>query len=251
MDTDSHATPPTTPPGDQPERGGASRGEGKRVFVVIAAFEEGRKIGEVVRDVRASYPDVVVVDDGSSDGTGKAAQEAGAAVLRHAVNRGQGAALQTGIDYALAHGAGYIVTFDADGQHEVGDIEAMLAPIRAGECDVTLGSRFLGEAVDMPVTRMIMLKLAVLFGRAFSGVALTDAHNGFRAFSSRSAGRIEITLDRMAHASEIIDQIRRKKLAWKEVPVRVHYTTYSLGKGQSSRKAAKIALDYLLGKVLR
>jgi len=237
--------------GDARAEGGASDVEGSRVIVVIAAYEEAGKIGEVVAGVRSRYPNVVVVDDGSSDGTSRSASEAGATVLRHAVNRGQGAALQTGIDYALAHGAGYIVTFDADGQHEPADIDAMLAPIRAGECEVTLGSRFLGEAVGIPRRRRILLRLAVLFGSAFSGVRLTDAHNGFRAFSRSSAEEIEITLDRMAHASEIVDQVRRHGLAYTEVPVRVSYTASSLGKGQSSRRAVKIALDYLLGKVLR
>ena len=243
-------TPTNTTGGATADRGVDGTGL-SRVFVVIAAYEEGGKIGEVVSAVRARYPDVVVVDDGSSDETSRSASESGATVLRHAVNRGQGAALQTGIDFALAHGAGYIVTFDADGQHEPADIDAMLEPIRRGECEVTLGSRFLGEAVGMPRRRRFLLRLAVLFGSAFSGISLTDAHNGFRAFSREAAERIEITLDRMAHASEIVDQVRRKCLTYKEVPVRISYTSYSLGKGQSSRRAAKIALDYLLGKVLR
>jgi len=164
---------------------------------------------------------------------------------------GQGAALQTGITYALTKGAEYVVTFDADGQHEASDIEAMLAPIVSGECEVTLGSRFLGEAVNLPATRRFLLQGAILFGAAMSGVSLTDAHNGFRAFSRRAAEKLDITLDRMAHASEIIDQIKRSKLTYKEVPVRIQYTAYSLAKGQSSRRAVKIVFDYLIGRLLR
>ena len=236
--------------GPEGGRGGASRGA-ERVFVVIAAYEEGEKIGEVVESVRRVYPDVVVVDDGSKDGTMGAARGAGAHVLRHGLNRGQGAALQTGITYALRRGATHIVTFDADGQHQTSDIEAMLAPIRECACEVTLGSRFLGEAVDMPLGRRLVLRLAIWFGAAFSGVVLTDAHNGFRAFSREAAQRIEITLDRMAHASEIIDQIKEHRLSYQEVPVRIVYTEYSLGKGQSSRRAARIAFDYLMGRAMR
>jgi len=133
----------------QERRSESGHDERNGVFVVIAAFEEARKIGEVVASVLREYPNVVVVDDGSEDGTFDSAKAAGARTLRHALNRGQGAALQTGIAYALRHGAEIVVTFDADGQHEVADIAAMIEPIRNGEVQVTLGSRFLGEAVNL------------------------------------------------------------------------------------------------------
>ena len=157
-------------------------------------------------------------------------------VLRHLINRGQGAALQTGLDFALRRQAQYIVTFDADGQHRVEDIAALLAPISAGECEITLGSRFLGEALDMPATRRITLRLAVLFTRMVSRVPLTDAHNGLRAFSRQAGRQIRISMDRMAHASEIIDSIRQSGLPFREIPVQIRYTAYSLAKGQSLRR---------------
>ena len=221
------------------------------VFVVIAAYNESTCLREVVQGVRALYPNVVVVDDGSSDATFTAARDAGAWALRHVINRGQGAALQTGIEFALASGAAIIVTFDADGQHCVEDIGAMVAPIARGECDITLGSRFLDGASKIPTSRRIMLRLAVWFTRVVSRVRLTDTHNGFRAFSRRAAGRIRITLDRMAHASELIDQIQGSGFAFREVPVRINYTAYSMAKGQSSRGAIGIALQYLLGRVIQ
>jgi glycosyltransferase involved in cell wall biosynthesis len=172
-------------------------------------------------------------------------------VLRHVVNRGQGAALQTGIQFALLRGAGVVVTFDADGQHRVQDVESMVAPILRGECEITLGSRFLGGTEDIPASRRRMLRLAVLFTRIVNRVNVTDAHNGLRAFSRRAAEQINITLDRMAHASELIDQIRASGLGFREVPVQIRYTDYSIDKGQRSGNAIRIVLNYLLGRVLR
>jgi glycosyltransferase involved in cell wall biosynthesis len=220
-------------------------------FVVIAAYNEAACLEQVVGEVRACYPNVVVVDDGSTDDTFAAARRSAAHALRHTINRGQGAALQTGIDFALQRGARYVVTFDADGQHRTEDIQALLEPIHRGQCEITLGSRFLGQAERMPRSRRIILRLGVLFTRMFNRVKLTDAHNGLRAFSRKAAERINITLDRMAHASELIDQIRDSGLPFTEVPVRIRYTEHSLAKGQSSRGAFRIAFHYLVGRIMR
>ena len=220
-------------------------------FVVVPAYNEAPSIEQVVRAVQAEYPHVVVVDDGSIDDTFEAAKRCATYVLRHVVNRGQGAALQTGIEFALSRGAQFIVTFDADGQHRVEDIAAMLAPICRGQCEITLGSRFLGGAENIPASRWRMLRLAVMFTRVVNRVNVTDTHNGLRAFSRRAAEKINITLDRMAHASELIDQIRSSGLPFKEVPVQIRYTPYSLRKGQTARGAIKILVHYLLGRVLR
>lgn len=221
------------------------------VFVVIPAYHEAACIGQVAREVRAIYPHVVVVDDGSTDDTFGAAKTEATYTLRHPLNRGQGAALQTGITFALQRGARFVVTFDADGQHRVEDIEALLAPLRAGQAEIALGSRFLGDTVDMPPARRRVLRLAVLFTRVVNRVELTDAHNGLRALTRRAARHIDITLDRMAHASELIDQIRRSGLAYTEVPVQIRYTAYSLAKGQTSRGAIRIVLHYILGRVFQ
>lgn len=219
------------------------------VFVVIAAYNESTCIAEVAREVRSICPNVVVVDDGSTDGTYAAARRTATWVLRHVINRGQGAALQTGIEFALARRAAYVVTFDADGQHDPADIEPMLDPIRDGAVEITLGSRFLGSAVDLPPGRRLVLKGAVLFTRLFNGVRLTDAHNGLRAFSRRAAECVHIRADRMAHASEIIDIVRRSGMPFREVPVRIRYTAYSMAKGQSHFAALRIAFHYLIGRL--
>jgi polyprenyl-phospho-N-acetylgalactosaminyl synthase len=217
------------------------------VHVVIAAFNEAKRIGDIVSGVRAHYPNVTVVDDGSRDGTAEIAAGRGAWVLRHLINRGQGAALKTGIEGALARGAQAIVTFDADGQHRVEDISRLLAALEGGY-DVALGSRFLGDGGVVPWGRRIVLKLGVLFTRVVSGLRVTDTHNGLRALSRHAAETIEIRQDRMAHASEILDEIARHELRCREVPTRVEYTAYSRGKGQHSSAAFLIALDFLVGR---
>jgi glycosyltransferase involved in cell wall biosynthesis len=212
---------------------------GKKVFIVIAAFNEQNSIPKVIAELRkAGYNNVVVVDDGSKDRTFKAALNAGATVLQHIVNRGQGAALKTGIDYALEQGADIIVTFDADGQHRVEDIPAMVKPVASGKYDVTFGSRFLKKESkkNVPLLRRIYLKTGVFILLVFYGVKMTDAHNGFRALSREAAGKIRITADRMAHASEIVDEVHRNKLKYKEVPVVIRYTEETLRKGHGSLK---------------
>lgn len=218
--------------------------------IIIPAYNEAESIAAVVDGLTPNFPRVLVVDDGSTDATADRARRAGAPVLRHVLNRGQGAALQTGITAALRDGARYLVTFDADGQHQPADIPALLAPIIAGQCDVVLGSRFLGRAPGMTTSRRAVLRAGVLFTRLFSRIAVTDTHNGLRAFSRRAAEQLEITMDRMAHASEVIDQIARLRLRWCEAPVTIRYTDYSRAKGQSSRRAFRVALHYLLRRMM-
>ena len=232
--------------------GGASLSPADRraTYVVIAAFNEGTAIAEVVGGLVPQYS-VVVVDDGSRDDTAEAAQGAGAHVLRHVINRGQGAALQTGITYALQQGARFLVTFDAYGQHQASDLPALLSPIANGEVEICLGSRFLEPGDAVPMGRRVLLSAAVLFTLITSRVRLTDAHNGLRAFSRKAASCIDIRLDAMAHASELVDQVRDSGLAYREVPVHIKYTEYSMAKGQRSSAAVRVAFDYIVGRVLR
>jgi glycosyltransferase involved in cell wall biosynthesis len=221
------------------------------IWVVVPAYNEASVIGGVVEGLAVRGHRVVVIDDGSTDDTADAARRSGAVVLRHAVNRGQGAALQTGITYALRRGAEQIATFDSDGQHAPEDVDALVAPLRAGRADVTLGSRFIGSSEGMPGLRKAILALAVVFTRVASGARVTDTHNGLRAFTRAAAAKLDIRLDRMAHASEILDQIVRNQLSFEEVPVHVRYTEYSKRKGQSSLAALRILADYVLGRWMR
>jgi glycosyltransferase involved in cell wall biosynthesis len=221
------------------------------VWVVIAAYNERQRIGRVLDGLLPCVRNVVVVDDGSRDETAEEAVKRPVWLVRHPVNLGQGASLQTGIAFALEQGAQYIVTFDADGQHSSDDIPALLAALTANSADYALGSRFLGDAHGIPPMRRVVLRLAVLFTRLLSGVLLTDAHNGIRAMTRRGAQRIRITMNRMEHASEIIDQIARSGLKYVEVPVHITYTQDSLAKGQKSSAAIRLALRLILEKVLQ
>ncbi|MFH1399424.1 MAG: glycosyltransferase family 2 protein [Candidatus Woesearchaeota archaeon] len=223
----------------------------KKVFIVIAAYNEQEQIGKVVEGLRKEgYSNIVVVDDGSTDNTTKIAGK-GATVIRHVINMGQGAALQTGIDFAVEHGADIVVTFDADGQHQAKDIKKLLRPILNGEADVTLGSRFLSVHSDMPLLRRLFLKIGVVVLLVMYGIRLTDSHNGLRAFSREAAEKIEIRCNRMDHASEIPEQIHKKKLRYQEVPVSIKYTEYSLKHGQKSSDAFKIFCRMVLRKLMR
>jgi glycosyltransferase involved in cell wall biosynthesis len=222
-----------------------------KVWLVIAAYNEGASLDQTLGSLAGLGWNVVVVDDGSADDTSAVALRHPVWVLRHRINCGQGAALQTGIDFALQRGAEAVVTFDADGQHTAADLEQLLEPIRSGQVDVVLGSRFLGRAVGLSRGRWLVLKLGVLFTRLVSGIPVTDTHNGLRALSRRAAQRIRITQDRMAHASEILDRICREGLRFCEVPVTIHYSAATRAKGQSSWNALKIAGEFLLGRMIR
>lgn len=222
------------------------------LWVVIAAYNEEPRLGATLAGLRArGYENVVVVDDGSRDRTHDVALGSGVWVLRHLLNLGQGAALQTGIRFALARGAATVVTFDADGQHDPDEIARVAAPVRDGSADVALGSRFLGRADNIPVSRKLVLKGGVLFTRLFSGIRVSDTHNGFRAFSRAAVERIKITQNRMAHASEILDQVQSLGLRYVEVPVTIRYSAETMAKGQSSWNAVKIVLQLLLGRFVR
>jgi glycosyltransferase involved in cell wall biosynthesis len=221
------------------------------IAVVVPAFNERRQIALVVGQLLPRCSRCIVVDDGSSDGTADAAAAAGAVVLRHMVNRGQGAATLTGIRYALLDGPDVIVSFDADGQHDAEDLPALVAPILAGRADIALGSRFLGRTEGMPRSRRLLLRGGILFTRAFSGIRVTDVHNGLRAWSRNAAGQLTITLDGMAHASEILDQIRTHRWRFVEVPSTIRYSEYSLRKGQSAFNSIRIVAELIMQRLGR
>lgn len=222
-----------------------------KVVAVIPAYNEGTRISRSALDAAQFVDHVVVVDDCSQDETGEAALKSGAYLLRHEVNRGQGAALQTGTDFAVQQlRADVIVHFDADGQMQGRDIPMMIEPITNGEAEVVLGSRFLDRSSNMPFARRLTLKAALLFTWMVSHIRVTDTHNGFRAISRRAAEDIQITLDRMAHASEILDLISRKKLRYVERPVLITYTNESLEKGQSFFSGFAVLKDFFKSKFL-
>lgn len=217
------------------------------VWVIIPLYNEASVIGGVIAALRTRFTHIVCVDDGSTDGSGAAAVAAGARVITHPVNLGQGAALQTGIDFALSRAdMRYLVTFDADGQHRVEDAEAMLHLARREDLAVVFGSRFLDDRTKPGFLKRVVLKTAVWVTNKTTGLRLTDAHNGLRVIRHDAAGAVHLAQDRMAHATEIVLQLGDSGLPWAEYPVELLYTDYSKAKGQSLLNSVNILVDLVV-----
>jgi glycosyltransferase involved in cell wall biosynthesis len=225
----------------------------QRVFVIIPSFNEATVLGATLESLLPLGYSVIVVDDGSDDDTYSIAKRFPVHYLRHGVNLGQGAALQTGMSYALKNGAEVVVHFDADGQHPPDQIPALIEPVLAGECDVVLGSRFLDrrDSALVPRSKRLLLRMGRLVNGLLSGLWLTDTHNGFRAFSRRAAAEINLLENGFAHATELLDQIRRAGLCYKEIPSTIQYSDYARQKGQRLSNSFNIVIDMVLRKVLK
>lgn len=217
---------------------------GDDVWVVIPVFNEAQVLESVVDQTLAVFPNVVCVDDGSRDGSTAAVLRTRAHLVRHPVNLGQGAALQTGLTYARAQpGAQYFVMFDADGQHRLEDASTMVEVARSGTADVVLGTRFADGGASVPLLKRLVLRTAVLLSRAGRKLKLTDAHNGLRVLTRPVADDLQITMNGMAHASEIVSYLGRSSWRVCEVPVSIRYTEYSRSKGQSLLNGVNILFD--------
>jgi polyprenyl-phospho-N-acetylgalactosaminyl synthase len=218
------------------------------VWIVIPAFNEATVIGDVIADVRSVFGNVVCVDDGSRDDTGDSALRAGAHVVRHPVNLGQGAAIQTGVEYARSRpGAAVFATFDADGQHRVKDVVRMIDRLTAEDLDIVIGTRFADHAPEqMPALRRVLFPLIAKLSPASRKLGLTDAHNGLRVFDRAVADGLNLTMNGMAHASEFIALIVENGWRVAEEPVEILYTDYSKSKGQPLVNGVNIIFDGLL-----
>lgn len=207
------------------------------IVIVIPAFNEDLYVlNETLRGWAAPDRLIVLVDDGSEPKMTLPAEIPGQAfLLRHPENKGQGAAIRTGLEFAVAKGAAYILTVDADGQHDPANFPHLIFPLINDEADIVFGSRFLEAKYwhKIPVSRRWLLRMATYFNNYITGLKMTDAHNGLRAMNRRAAKAIRVTEDRMAHASEIPILVGQAKLRWREVAVEIHYTDYSVRKGQS------------------
>lgn len=224
----------------------------QNVFIIIPAYNENAIIRSVVLQLLPYKYRLVVVDDGSSVSLYGALKKMPVYFLRHPTNLGQGAALQTGIEFALSKQAEYIITFDADGQHDPDDISKLIQTLVTRNLDMVLGSRFMrGSIHNMTIKRKTLLYVARHLNHFFTGLLLTDAHNGLRAMTNTAAQAIQVTENRMAHATEILSQIKKNKLRYAEVPVTVRYTAYSRQKGQTTWDSFRIFFDLLLNKFFR
>jgi glycosyltransferase involved in cell wall biosynthesis len=224
----------------------------KRIVVVVPAYNEGPVIRQVVTSLLKIVTTIIVVDDGSAVPVIKQLHDLPLVILHHKVNLGQGAALQTGLTYAKKLNADIAITFDADGQHSEEDIKSLIAPLITNEADVVLGSRFLPDSVSkVPFTKRFILQFARIINFVLSGILLTDAHNGLRALNRAALAKINLTENRMAHASEFLFEIKKHKLRCREIPVHIRYTDYSIQKGQRAGDSIKVLFDLLLHKLFK
>lgn len=215
-----------------------------RAWIVMPVYNEGQVVGEVLENLRKTFSHVVCIDDGSSDDSARICRAAGAVVVSHPINLGQGAALQTGFEYALQDpDMDCVVTFDSDGQHRVVDAYDMVQRIRSGEADVVLGSRFLDDRTQVSKLKRLVLRTAAFVSKFTTGMDLSDAHNGLRAIDRETLSQIDLKQNRMAHASEIVNQFAEIKPHWVEHPVEIIYTDYSKGKGQSLLNGVNILTE--------
>jgi glycosyltransferase involved in cell wall biosynthesis len=218
-----------------------------RTWVVIPVYNEGAVVGDVLRELVRTFPHVVCVDDGSSDDSAAVVRSVpGVHLVRHPVNLGQGAALQTGVEYARDQpDAAYFVTFDADGQHRVADAAAMVARLVDEEIDVVLGTRFAGAGTtEVPLVKRFVLRTVVLLAPRNRRLGLTDAHNGLRAFTRTVATVLDLKSVGMAHASEFVALLDHRGWRVAEQPVTIRYTEYSMSKGQSLLNGVNILVDH-------
>lgn len=223
------------------------------VWIIVPALNEARVVGDVVADLRSVFAHVVCVDDGSRDDTADVALRAGAHVVSHPVNLGQGAAVQTGVEYARQQPAAEVfATFDADGQHRVKDVLAMLELLSRGDVDVVIGTRFTGSTIShTPPLKRFILRAAAWLSPSSRRLGLTDAHNGLRVFNRTVADHLNLTMSGMSHASEFVTLVDENHWRIAEEPVEILYTDYSLSKGQPLLNGVNIVFDGFLRERMR
>jgi len=201
------------------------------VWVVVPAYNEATVIRSVISEIRsAGFTDIIVVNDGSMDDTQEKASAAGAITLKHLLNRGKGAAVKTGIEAAKELGADIVVTLDGDGQHDPADIAPMIALVREGY-DVVLGSR-LKNCDGMPAHKIAHNHIGNFLVWMVYGLWVTDSQSGFRVYSKKALELIDTKTDRYEYDSEVIREIKHHQLKFIELPIKVRYTEYSMGKAQ-------------------
>ena len=223
-----------------------------KVYIIVPAYNEEKCIDKTIKDLRDhGYKNIIVINDGSTDKTGKIAKDNKVILISHPINLGQGSSIQTGLEHALLSGADIVVTFDSDGQHRASDIADLLEPIINDKAEVTLGSRFLNKNSNTPWIKQILLKGGAFILFLMYGIMLTDTHNGLRAFTANAASRMKLESRGMEHASEIIEKIKLEKLRYLEVPVTIKYTSYSTKKGQRISNSLNILFKMLARWFLR
>ena len=223
----------------------------QNLWIIIPAYNESNQIGKILGHLVNDFKNIVVIDDGSTDNTFQLASEFNIHVIRHPINSGQGAALKTGLRYAVSKKGQFFVTFDADGQHDPSNIKTMYQYITKSSVDIILGSRFLGTSQGITKLKKIILELALLYTKITTRLNITDTHNGIRMFNLKVATGLKFEHSRMAHASEILEQISKNKWSYTELPVNILYTSYSIKKGQSFLDVFRIMFELLIQKFIK
>jgi len=220
-------------------------------LVIVPAFNEAKVIFATLTELKKALKshgkfDILVIDDGSKDNTGVQAQKAKVKVISHSLNRGLGGALGTGLEYAKRNHYDLCVTFDADGQHHPLDLLKLIKPIENKQADIVIGTRTLSKTGHMPLDRKIINWASNLATFLFFGIWTSDSQSGFRAFSKKAIDLIQIKTERMEVSSEIFSEVKRHKLKFTEIPIKVIYTQYSRAKGQKSLNAFRVLYKLLL-----
>lgn len=220
------------------------------IYIIVPCYNEARVIRKTIEELISPQWQIILVDDGSTEDIFPLVQDLPIHFLRHRINLGQGAALETGMEFARRANAKAVIHFDADGQHEVSEINAFISALN--ECDIVLGSRFLrqDDLAKIPYFKRLLLRFARIINWFFTGIMLTDAHNGFRALNAKALSSIHLTENRMAHATEILSQIHEAKLKYKELPCSIRYTAYSKSKGQKWYNSFNILMDLIANKLM-
>lgn len=222
------------------------------IFVIVPAYNEAPVVRHTVQQLLAQKYRVVVVDDASADNTRETLLGLPVYYTRHQSNLGQGAALRTGIELALSKNAEFLVSFDADGQHDVTDIATMTDRLVRDNADIVFGSRFKeGASTNAPLLRKLVLKIARFVNYLASGILLTDANNGLRVMTRTAALKMKITENRSSHNAQIQNLVYRHKLKYTECPVNIVYTDYSKKKGVRNISSIRILYDLILFKIFR
>lgn len=215
--------------------------------VVIPIFNEAPILDSVLNSVRSVFPNVFCIDDGSRDGSAAVVQKNSIRIISHSLNIGQGGALQTAFSVlAMENRFKYLITFDADGQHDPLDAKRMLLKLVESDADVIFASRFLeGNVHNVPLIKRVMLRSVVKINRFLTDVDLTDTHNGLRAMKTSVIANLQLTHFGMAHATELVSKVLQAGLRYEEISVDIAYTPYSKSKGQSVFNSVNILFDFV------
>ena len=220
----------------------------KDTYIIIPVFNEAKVVENVLKKIKKKFSNIVCIDDGSTDNTFKILSSKKIFLLRHKINLGQGAALQTGIDFAKLRGAKYYITFDSDGQHNTQDALEMLQLIKNKNFDIILGSRFIKNNFNkkIPFLRKIILIMAIKISNLFTNLKLTDTHNGLRVFNKKFANKLNIKLDGMSHPTDIMENIVKNNFKYIEYSTNIIYSKYSISKGQANINSLNILFDMIM-----